>query len=263
MTVTAKFHNLSLSRRTEWQQVTRLYRDTKQFCIDGWENSEFNKSVTTASIDNGLYSAIQKPFGRRNPTTARGGSLPREPTVRCQQPELRNRHDRERHGRRWLPIRLSMDTPIEVSDDIADPVDRLLEGDVDKSLRQGYDRGDDCDCPFNIESDADTSGETPIGSVSILVNGTSSLQVRMARASRCWCLVVRRSPFNPNIVPYAIRSRKRASRTQAGEKEQRRIKDLNHPLLSPHHARGTVRGPRHSDGRPRIHKNSSWSGVYS
>jgi hypothetical protein len=116
-----------------------------------------------------------------------------------------------------------MDTPIEVSDDIADPVDRLLEGDVDKSLRQGYDRGDDCDCPFNIESDADTSGETPIGSVSILVSDTSSLQVRMARASRCWCLVVRRSPFNPNIVPYAalgsaLRARKRVRKNNAESK---------------------------------------------
>ena len=59
VTVAAKFHNPSLSRRKEWQQGTRLYRDTKQFCIDGWENGDFGKSVTTASIDNNLYSAIQ------------------------------------------------------------------------------------------------------------------------------------------------------------------------------------------------------------
>jgi len=58
-TVTVKFHNPSLSRRKEWQRATQLYRDTKQFCIDGWENDDFDKSVTTASIDNGLYSAIQ------------------------------------------------------------------------------------------------------------------------------------------------------------------------------------------------------------
>ena len=57
--VTAKFHNPSLSRRKEWQRASRLYRDTKQFCIDGWENGDFGKSVTTASIDNDLYSAIQ------------------------------------------------------------------------------------------------------------------------------------------------------------------------------------------------------------
>ena len=71
VTITAKFHNPSLSRRKEWQHATRLYRDTKQFCIDGWENGEFDKSVTTASISNDLYSAIQKPFERRNPTTTR------------------------------------------------------------------------------------------------------------------------------------------------------------------------------------------------
>jgi len=55
VTVTAKFHNPSLSRRKEWQQGTRLYRDTKQFCINGWENGNFGKSVTTSSIDNALY----------------------------------------------------------------------------------------------------------------------------------------------------------------------------------------------------------------
>jgi putative transposase len=59
VTVTAKFHNPSLPRRSEWQDATQLYRDTKQFCIDEWDNGDFNKSVTTASIDNALYSAIQ------------------------------------------------------------------------------------------------------------------------------------------------------------------------------------------------------------
>ena len=59
VSVTTKLHNPSLSRRKEWQRATRLYRDTKQFCIDGWENDDFDKSVTTASIDNDLYSAIQ------------------------------------------------------------------------------------------------------------------------------------------------------------------------------------------------------------
>jgi hypothetical protein len=59
MTGTAKFHNPSFSRRKEWQRATRLYRDTKQFCIDGWENGEFDMSVTTAGIDNDRYSALQ------------------------------------------------------------------------------------------------------------------------------------------------------------------------------------------------------------
>jgi len=39
VTVTAKFHNPSLSRRKEWQRATRLYRDTKQFCINGWRTA--------------------------------------------------------------------------------------------------------------------------------------------------------------------------------------------------------------------------------
>ena len=58
-TVTVKFHNPSLSRRKEWQRAARFYRNTKQFRIDGWENGDFDKSVTTASIDNDLYSTIQ------------------------------------------------------------------------------------------------------------------------------------------------------------------------------------------------------------
>nr|WP_239638895.1 MULTISPECIES: hypothetical protein [Halorubrum] len=58
-TVTTTFHNPSRDRRREWQRATHLYRDTKQFCIDGWETGEFGMSVTTASIDNALYSAIQ------------------------------------------------------------------------------------------------------------------------------------------------------------------------------------------------------------
>ncbi len=57
--VTAKFYNPSLLRRKEWRHATRFYHDTKKFCIDGWENGDFDKSVTTASIDNDLYLAIQ------------------------------------------------------------------------------------------------------------------------------------------------------------------------------------------------------------
>jgi hypothetical protein len=59
VTVAAKFHNPSLSRCKEWQRATRIYRDTKQFCIDRWENDNFDTSVTTASIDNARYSALQ------------------------------------------------------------------------------------------------------------------------------------------------------------------------------------------------------------
>jgi putative transposase len=52
VTVTTKFHNPFLSRRKEWQLATQLYRDTKQFCIDGWENGDFGKWVnhTRANI---------------------------------------------------------------------------------------------------------------------------------------------------------------------------------------------------------------------
>jgi len=50
-----------------------------------------------------------------------------------------------------------------VYEDIADPVDRLAEEDADKTRLQLYRRGEDWYCTFNIEYDADTSGETPLG----------------------------------------------------------------------------------------------------
>lgn len=37
----------------------RVYRDTKQYLVGGWDSDEFGLSVTTGSIDNELYSAIQ------------------------------------------------------------------------------------------------------------------------------------------------------------------------------------------------------------
>jgi len=111
VTVTAKFHNPSLSRRKEWQRATRLYRDTKQFCINGWENGNFDKSVTTASIDNDLYSAIQNQAIREAKS-----DHSKDGAVRYQesQPFAINNQNweldttGERYGRRWLPVRLSM-----------------------------------------------------------------------------------------------------------------------------------------------------------
>ncbi|TKR24641.1 transposase, partial [Natronomonas salsuginis] len=167
VTVTAKFHNPSLSRRKEWQHTTRLYRDTKQFCIDGWENGDFGKSVTTASIDNGLYSAIQNQAIREAKSDHNKDG---EVRYRESQPFAVNNQNWELDTTENGTVVVGFPcvsqwwyTPIEVYDDIADPVDRLVEGDAKKTRLQVYRRGDDWYCTFNVEYDADTSGETTIG----------------------------------------------------------------------------------------------------
>jgi len=211
VTVTAKFHNPSLSRRKEWQRATRLYRDTKQFCINGWENGNFDKSVTTASIDNDLYSAIQNQAIREAKS-----DHSKDGAVRYQesQPFAINNQNWELDTTESGTVVVGFPcvsqwwyTPIEVYDDIDDHVDRLVEGNAKKTRLQVYRRGDDWYCTFNIEYDTDTSGETPIG-VDI---GERHISPRRptTKTSQCWCLVVRRSTFDANIVPYAIRYRKR------------------------------------------------------
>jgi len=88
----------------------RLYRDTKRFCINGWENGNFDKSVTTASIDNDLYSAIQNQAIReaKSDHSKDGAVRYQEPAVRYQQPELGTRHNRDGTVVVGFAVRLSM-----------------------------------------------------------------------------------------------------------------------------------------------------------
>jgi len=149
------------------QRATRLYRDTKQFCINGWENGNFDKSVTTASIDNDLYSAIQNQAIREAKS-----DHSKDGAVRYQesQPFAINNQNWELDTTESGTVVVGFPcvsqwwyTPIEVYDDIDDHVDRLVEGNAKKTRLQVYRRGDDWYCTFNIEYDTDTSGETPIG----------------------------------------------------------------------------------------------------
>jgi hypothetical protein len=167
LTGTAKSHNPSLSRRKEWQRASRLYCDTKQFCIDGWENGEFDTSVATASIDNACCSALQ--------TRAIREAKSDHSTDRAVR--YRESHRFAVNNQNWeigttengtVVIGFSCVAqwwymPIDGYDNIADPVNKLVEGDTDKTRLQVYRRGTDWSCTFNIQHDADTSGETPVG----------------------------------------------------------------------------------------------------
>jgi IS605 OrfB family transposase len=269
VSVTATFHNPSLSRRKEWQQGTRLYRDTTQLCTDGWENGDFGKSVTTASIDNDLYSALQNQAIReaKSDHNRDGGARHRESqpfAVNNQNWEI----DTTENGTvvAGFPcISQWWYTPIEVYDDIADPVDRLVEGDARKTRPHVYRRGDDWYGTFNAEYDADTSGETPIGvdigerhilavtadgeAESVLVSGGEGKYAR------------RRYRSLRESLPEAGALR---ARNRVGDKEQRRIKRLNHkPSRRLITFAEQFENPVIRTEVEGVRENSSWSGVHS
>jgi len=153
-----------------------------------------------------------------------------------------------------------------VYDDIDDHVDRLVEGNAKKTRLQVYRRGDDWYCTFNIEYDTDTSGETPIGvdigerhilaataydeDESMLVSGGEAKYVRRKY----------RSLRDSLSEAGALRARNRV-----GDKEQRRINDLNHKLsrrlitFAEQFENPVIR----MEDLEGIRENSSWSGVHS
>nr|WP_246279845.1 transposase [Natronomonas salina] len=230
--VTTTFHNPSRERRRECQRATHLYRDTKQFCIDGWEAGEFGMRVTTASINNDLYSAIQNQAIREAKA-----DYNKDGTVKyhASQPFAINNQnweiDRTENGSVVVGFPCISGwwyTPIDVYDDIADDVARLVDGDADKSRLQVYRRGEDWYCTFTVESDAELGDGTAIGvdighnhllaadaerGESLLMSGREAKYVRRKYRS------LRESLQEAG----ALRARNRV-----GNKEQRRIRDLNH-----------------------------------
>lgn len=235
VTVIAKFHQPTRSRRREWQDAMLVYRNTKQGLVDGWASGELSMSVTTASIDNDLYSAVQnqaireakaeykrdgwmdytaaQPFATNNQnwklgTTDNGSVVVGFPCI----------------SQWWY-------TPIHVHDEIYEPVERVLEGEAKKSRLQVYRRGSDWFCSFTVEYGTVPEGETPIGvdigerhilathalgaDESLLVSGNEARYVRRKYRS------LRDSLQDAG----ALRARYRV-----GNKEHRRIRDLNHTI---------------------------------
>jgi IS605 OrfB family transposase len=232
-TVTVKFHNPSLSRRKEWQQAARLYRDTKQFCIDGWENGDFDKSVTTASIDNNLYSAIQNQAIREAKADhQKDGAV----SYRQSQPFALNNQNWEIDMTENGSVVVGFPcisgwwyTPVEVYDDVDNAVRRVLNGEADKTRLQVYRRGDEWFCTFNVEYDTDPDGETAIG---VDVGHNNLLAAHAENADESMLVSGREAKY----VRRRFRSL-RESLQQAGalralnradDKESRRIRDLNH-----------------------------------
>jgi transposase len=123
--------------------------------------------VTTASINNDLYSAIQNQAIREEKSDhTKDGEV----RYRESHPFAVNNQNWEVETTENGTVIVGFPcvsqwwyTPIDVYDDITDPVDRLRKGDADKTRLQVYRRGDDWFCTFNITYNTDTSGETPVG----------------------------------------------------------------------------------------------------
>lgn len=267
--VTTTFHNPSRERRREWQRATHLYRDAKQFCIDGWEQGDFGMSVTTASIDNPLYSAIQNQAIREAKSDYKEDGLVE---YHASQPFAVNNQnwelDRTENGSVVVGFPCISGwwyTPIDVYDEIADDVARLVDGEAEKSRLQVYRRGEDWFCSFTVEDTVDTGDETAIGvdighnhllaadaesRESMLVSGREAKYVRRKYRS------LRESLQEAG----ALRARNRV-----GNKEQRRIRDCNHNASRrlidwAQQFEDPVLKLEDLDG---IRAGSEWSGVHS
>ena len=230
--VTTTFHSPSRLRRREWQQATHLYRDTKQFCIDGWENSDFGMSVTTASIDNNLYSAIQNQAIREAKSDYKNDDIVE---YHASQPFAVNNQnweiDRTDNGSVVVGFPCISGwwyTPIDVYDDIADDVGRLVDGDAEKSRLQVYRRDDDWYCTFTVKYDAETGDETAIG-VDI---GHNHLLAADAESGESMLVSGREAKYVRRKYRSLRDSLQEAgalcARNRVGNKEERRIRDLNH-----------------------------------
>jgi IS605 OrfB family transposase len=232
-TVTLKFHNPSLSRRKEWQRATRLYRDTKQFCIHRWENGDFDKSVTTASIDNDLYSAIQNQAIREAKADHQTDG---DVQYRQSQPFSLNNQNWEMDTTENGSVVVGFPcisgwwyTPVEVYDDVSVAVQLLADGEADRSRLQVYRRGKEWYCTFNVEYDTDPDGETAIG---VDVGHNNLLAAHVKATDESMLMSGREAKYVRRRFRSLRESLQEAGAlcvlNRADNKESRRIRDLNH-----------------------------------
>lgn len=230
--ITTTFHNPSRQRCREWQRTTHLYRDTKQFCIDGWENGDLGMSVTTASIENLLYSALQNQAIREAKADYKKDGVVE---YRASQPFAVNNQNWELDQTDNDSVVVGFPcisgwwyTPINVYDEIADDVARLLAGDAEKSRLQVYRRGDDWYCTFTVEDNAEPGDETAIG-VDI---GHNHLVAADAESGESMLVSGREAKYVRRNYRSLRESLQQAgalrARNHVGNKEQRRIRDINH-----------------------------------
>lgn len=271
VSIETTFHNPSRKRRQEWQQAQQTIRECKQWLVDGWEDGTLSSSITTGNIDNQLYSALQNQAIR----SAKSDYDDEPVEYTGEQPIEVNNQNWKIHKTDNESIIIGFPcisdwwyTPIHVHDDMEQPVQALLDGDADKTKLSIWREGTDWKVKFTVEYDEQRTGEqTPIGvdvgnnyvlaatpddvsAESFLVSGKEHKFVRRYY----------RSLRDSLQETGALRARNRV-----GNKEYRRIQDLNHTLSKRlvEYA-GQFENPVIKlEDLEGIRENGGWSGVHS
>ena len=269
-TVTVKFHQPTRERRREWQRATYLYRDTKQYIIDGWENDNFGMSVTTSEIDNDLYSAIQNQAIREAKSDYKKDGIVE---YHASQPfALNNQNwevDKTDNGNVVIGFPCISGwwySPVEVYDDVQEPVQKLVDGEADKSRLQVYRRDDEWYCTFNVEHEEGTGSETEVG---VDVGYNHILAVRVPSEDESMLVSGKEAEYVRRKYRSLRDSLQQAgalrARNRVGNKEKRRIKDINHKLsrqlvdFASEFENAVIR----MEDLEGIREGSGWDGVHS
>ncbi len=236
VSVETTFRNPSRSRRQEWQRATHILRECKQCLVDGWEDGSLTSSVTTGDIDNPLYSALQNQAIRNAKSDYDDDPI----EYTGEQPIEVNNQNWEMHTTDNDSVVIGFPcisgwwyTPIHVHDSIEEPVQALLDGDAEKTKLTVWREGDDWHCSFTVEYDEQQDGEeTPIG---VDVGHNYILAATPDDASAESFLVsgkehkfVRR--YYRSLRDSLQETGAHRARTRVGNKECRRIQDMNHTL---------------------------------
>jgi putative transposase len=271
VSIETTFHNPSRKRRQEWQQAQQTIRECKQWLVNGWENGTLSSSITTSDIDNQLYSALQNQAIR----SAKSDYDDQPVEYTGEQPIEVNNQNWEIHETDNESIIVGFPcindwwyTPIHVYDDMEQPVQALLDGDADKTKLSVWREGTDWKVKFTVEYDEQRTGEqTPIG---VDVGNNYVLAATPDDASAESFLV---SGKEHKFVRRYYRSLRDSlqetgalrARNRVGNKEYRRIQDMNHTLSRRlvEYAEQFENPVIKLEDLEGIRENGGWDGVHS
>lgn len=236
VSVETTFRNPSRSRRQEWQRATHIFRECKQWLVDGWGNGLLSSSVTTGDIDNPLYSALQNQAIR----SAKNDYDDEPIEYTGEQPIEVNNQNWEIHTTENDSVVIGFPcisdwwyTPIHVHDSIEEPVQALLDGTAEKTKLSVWREGNDWHCSFTVEYDEEQAGEetsigVDVGHNYILAATPDDPSAESFLVSGKEYKFVRR--YYRSLRDSLQEAGALRARNHVGNKEYRRIQDANHTL---------------------------------
>ena len=115
--------------------------------------------------------------------------------------------------------------------DIEQPVQKLLDDEASKTRLQIYRRGNEWYCTFNVEHEAESEGETSVG---VDIGHNHFLAVTVPSENESMLVSGKQAKYVRRKFRSLRRELQQAGslreRDRVGNKETRRIKDLNHKL---------------------------------